>query len=69
MEAIYTLTEQQVWAIAGAAFMMLFDLGYKADANLREREDPGEGGVMDEEELNGMGKGDYSDGPIEGVGR
>lgn len=26
MEAIYTLTEQQVWAIAGAAFMMLFDL-------------------------------------------
>lgn len=26
MEEIYTLTEQQVWAIAGAAFMMLFDL-------------------------------------------
>ena len=26
MEAIYPLTEQQVWAIAGAAFMMLFDL-------------------------------------------
>ena len=29
MEAIYTLTEQQVWAIAGAAFMMLFDLAHK----------------------------------------
>lgn len=26
MEAIYVLTEQEIWAIAGAAFMMLFDL-------------------------------------------